>query len=131
MSANRTQTGTCARCDGTGTIRAFSHNVNGRCFACSGTGSLTVTISEVDAARMDASRAEDARRRQWLANLDTLTIDQAMAKIRTLDSERLWNLRNVCAGWDAPGARVAYWCASTLLNAWPSRPLPESWIYAV
>ena len=131
MSANRTQTGTCTRCDGTGTIRAFSHNVNGRCFSCSGTGVLTVTVAEVSAAAMDATRAENARRRQWLGTLETLTIDQAMAKIRTLDSDRLWNLRNACAGWDAPGARVAYWCASTLLRAWPSRPLPESWIYAV
>ena len=56
MSANRTQTGTCTRCDGTGTIRAFSHNVNGRCFSCSGTGVLTVTVSEVSAAAMDATR---------------------------------------------------------------------------
>jgi hypothetical protein len=125
MSANRTQIGTCARCNGTGNIRAFNHNANGRCFACTGTGILTITISEVDAAAMDASR-----RRQWLSTLDTLTVNQAMEKIRALSDsdDRLWNLRDTCAGWDAPGARMAYWCACTLLRAWPSRPLPESWI---
>ena len=128
MSANRNQTGTCSRCNGIGNIAAFRHNENGRCFACTGTGTMTVTISESDAAAMDTSRATDIRRREWLATLDTMTVDQAMAKIRTLSNDRLWNLRDTCAGWDAPGARMAYWCASTLLRAWPSRPLPESWI---
>jgi hypothetical protein len=34
---------TCTRCNGTGTIRGFSHISGGKCFACSGAGTRLVS----------------------------------------------------------------------------------------
>ena len=124
-------TGTCGRCDGAGVIRAFGHYVNGTCFACHGTGELTVELSEIDAATRDASIKLYHSQRAWLASLISMTPAQVVSYFDTLSSDKVWAIRNACAGWDVPGARIAYWSASTVLNAWPTtRPYPVSWITA-
>ena len=124
-------TGTCGRCDGSGVIRAFGHYVNGVCFACHGTGKLTVEVSEIDAAARDASIKLYHSQRAWLASLVSMTPAQVVSYFDGLCSDKVWAIRNACAGWDVPGARIAYWSASTVLNAWPTtRPYPVSWITA-
>ena len=40
--------GTCSKCDGRGTLRAFNHVANGRCFQCGGTGHVFVRVSVAD-----------------------------------------------------------------------------------
>ena len=52
-----------------------------------------------------------------------------------MDAAKVYAIRQHCAPMpghdDAPGARVCYWAASTVLNAWPSgRAYPESWVNA-
>jgi hypothetical protein len=126
--ATRTITGTCTRCDGSGSIRAFGHYANGTCFACHGTGTLTVQLTEADAAARDAAREQGQRQRAWLAALATVSPAQVVANFRALPEAKLWAVRDACAGWDAEGARLAWWAASTVLGAWPNRALPASWL---
>jgi hypothetical protein len=119
MTSTRTITGTCSRCDGTGTIRAFGHYANGRCFACHGTGSLTVTLSAGEAVLVEEGR----RKREWLQALSTVSPAQVVARFRALPESKLWAIRDACAGWEVEGARLAWWAACTVLGAWPGPAL--------
>lgn len=129
-----TATGTCGRCDGAGVIRAFGHYANGTCFACHGTGKLTIQLSELseaDAAARDVARELGERQVAWLASLASMTPAQVVSRFRALPEDKLWAVRNACAAWEVPGARLAYWSASTVLGAWPgSRAYPVSWVTA-
>lgn len=131
MNSNHSNAATCTRCEGSGTIRAFNHFAHGKCFACGGTGSGTVTLSEVDAAAVEASRIEYARKVAWLADLSSMAPAQVVSRFSALSVDKVWSIRNACAGWNVPGARLAYWAASTVLDAWPSgRAYPVSWVNA-
>jgi DnaJ-class molecular chaperone len=46
MTKSKMVTGDCAKCDGKGKIRGFSHIANGTCFTCKGSGKVTVKITE-------------------------------------------------------------------------------------
>ena len=115
MTQPHTMTGTCHRCDGTGTIRAFGHYANGRCFACHGTGKLSVTLSEGEAVMVEEGR----RKRAWLETLATMRPEDVVSRFRALPASKLWAIRDACAGWDVEGARLAWWAACTVLCAWP------------
>ena len=121
-----TRTTTCIRCNGTGTIYAFTSIANGRCFGCGGSGTCEIsaaTESAIVVVKEDAKRA-------WLASLAPMTHSQVVAKFRALSEDKLWAVRDACAAWDAPGARLAYWAACSILNAWPGDPIPAVWITA-
>jgi hypothetical protein len=134
-----TVTGTCGRCDGRGKLPAFGHYVGGLCFACSGSGTATMTVTAEDAARRAANAATAERQNAWLASLPT-DPKVVVAAFRRIGSDKLTSIRNACADINlcerdanhehrTPGARMAYWAASTVLNAWPDgRAYPESWI---
>jgi len=125
-----TVTGTCGRCDGRGKLPTFGHYVGGLCFACSGSGTATMTITAEDAARQAGYAAQAKRQADWLASVASMTPTAAVARFASIPTAKLWDVRNACAGQrDMPGARMAYWAASTVLNAWPDgRAYPESWI---
>ncbi|MFZ9748217.1 MAG: hypothetical protein ACO3G4_16490, partial [Opitutaceae bacterium] len=127
MTSTTTMTGTCGRCDGTGKIAAFNHYAGGVCFACSGSGVAEVTVTTADAEAQAAIIAEAARKRDWLAKLVGVSPKVVAAQFRALPEAKLWAIRNACAGWNVPGARAAYWAASTVLSAWPDgRPYPAT-----
>lgn len=48
--------GTCSKCDGRGTLRAFNHVANGRCFQCGGTGHVFVRVDVADKHLVAAAR---------------------------------------------------------------------------
>lgn len=54
-------TGTCAKCDGLGAIRAFSHIAGGVCFWCHGTGRLEIREGEPGKPVVNSRQIETVR----------------------------------------------------------------------
>jgi len=136
----------CPKCDGARVIAGFSHILSGKCFRCAGNGTVIVSAREAAEVRVanevvEANKARAAAQDAWLAKLPT-EHGAALAALRGLSEAKLWSIRNVCCDIHVserdlapearkPGARMGYWAASWLLNAWPSgKPYPKSWVQA-
>ena len=135
-NASPTVTIDCPRCCAHGSIVAFSHIANGVCFLCAGSKRIDVAAGSeaaVNAETVARATAQAARRNEWIASIGAQTTADVLAALRGLSDDRLNAIRNWTAGLgrdDEPvTTRRVYWCASTLLNAWPGRTAyPESWI---
>ena len=131
---------TCDKCEGKGSIYGFSHYAAGVCFDCSGNGTRYVTAHEAkvtaeQAERMAAAKVENDKRAVFIARFDGVEPRLVAGWFAKMDADKVSAIRQHSAPMpghdDAPGARVCYWAASTVLNAWPSgRAYPESWVYA-
>jgi hypothetical protein len=140
---------TCPKCDGTKRIAGFDHVESGRCFRCAGNGTVLLTQLQAytinaarvaDAAQVAANNDRTAAQNAWLAKLPTDHVS-AIKALRPVGAEKLMAIRNTCADINVaerdmpreertPGARMAYWAASAILNAWPSgTPYRSAWVY--
>jgi len=139
----------CPKCDGAKRIVGFDHVVSGRCFRCDGNGTVLLTQTQAhiieaarvtDAAQVAANNARTAAQNAWLAKLPTDHV-AAIKALRPISAEKLMAIRNTCADINVaerdlpreartPGARMGYWAASAILNAWPSgTPYRSAWVY--
>ena len=139
---------TCPKCDGAKRIAGFSHIDSGRCFRCAGNGTVLLTQLQAytinaaimaDAAQVAANNARSAAQNAWLAKLPTDHV-AAIKALRPISAEKLMSIRNTCADINraerdlprearTPGARMAYWAASAILNAWPDgTPYRSAWV---
>ena len=131
---------TCDKCEGKGYINGFGHYANGVCFLCAGNGTRLVTpyeqkISAEMAERITAAAVENDKRAAFIARHDGVEPRLVAGWFAKMDADKVYAIRQHCAPMpghdDAPGARVCYWAASTVLDAWPSgRAYPESWVNA-
>lgn len=130
--------GTCGKCDGTGRIDAFSHISKGVCYWCKGVGTLEISaeqfaLSEQQREIAAKNAADTERKAAWIATLDGKEPEEVLTMFRAMTWERVWSIREFVAGpdlrEDRAGFRMAYWCASTVCNAWPhGKAYPVAWI---
>lgn len=139
---------TCPKCEGAKRIVGFDHVVSGRCFRCDGNGTVLLTQAQAhiieaarvaNAAQVAANNARSAAQNAWLAKLPTDHV-AAIKALRPIGVEKLMAIRNTCADINraerdlpresrTPGARMAYWAASAILNAWPDgTPYRSAWV---
>ena len=140
-----TETVTCPKCFGGRSFAVWSHYAGGMCFRCNGAGVVDASTPTASTDSTDAVKAANVasaeRQNAWLAGLST-DPKVVVAAFRSVGAAKLMAIRNACANINVrerdadredrtPGARMAYWAASTVLGAWPSgRAYSADWIDA-
>jgi hypothetical protein len=132
-TAAKTETVTCPKCFGGRTFAVWSHYAGGLCFRCNGAGVVDASAQTASTDSTDAVKAANVasaeRQNAWLAGLST-DPKVVVAAFHNIGPAKLMAIRNACANINVrerdadredrtPGARMAYWAASTVIGAWP------------
>jgi DnaJ-class molecular chaperone len=110
----------CPKCQGKGTIRAYSHIHNGACFHCSGRGTVTVLASTVKARATRARKVQADATAKLEAIRDArkgMTVADLVAQQLALIAADQTGLAPHKATDPAVIAEVTAWCEKQMVSA--------------